>query len=47
MVGNGALKELTYRYEGLIKSYGVDEWGAKRLRFQGIHKRVGINTNLP
>jgi len=29
VVGNGTLKELTKRYEEIIKGYGVNEWGAK------------------
>ena len=29
IVGNETLRELTRRFEGLIKSYGVDQWGAK------------------
>jgi len=29
IVGNGTLRELTEKYEKLIKGYGVDEWGAK------------------
>ena len=29
VVGNGTLKELTRRYEQIIRGYGVNKWGAK------------------
>ena len=35
VVGNGALKELTRRYEQIIGSYGVDKWGAEDQDFNG------------
>jgi len=35
VVGNGALKELTKRYEHIIGSYGVDNWGAEDQGFDG------------
>jgi hypothetical protein len=34
-VGNGTLKELTKTYEHIIRSYGVDNWGAEDQDFDG------------
>jgi len=47
MVGNGTLKELTKRYEGLIKGYGVDEWGAKGFDSKEFAKGLASIQNLP
>lgn len=35
VVGNGSLKELTKRYEHIIGGYGIDEWGAADVGFDG------------
>jgi hypothetical protein len=35
VVGNGALKALTGKYEHIIESYGVDKWGAEDQEFNG------------
>jgi len=35
VVGNGTLKELTKRYEYIVRSYGVDKWGAEDQGFDG------------
>jgi hypothetical protein len=35
VVGNGALKELTRRYEHIISGYGIDKWGAEDQGFDG------------
>jgi hypothetical protein len=34
IVGNGALKELTKRYEELVRAYGLDQWGPESLDFE-------------
>jgi len=47
IVGNGTLKELTRRYEGLIKGYGVDEWGAKDFDSREFMKGLTSIQNLP
>ena len=47
MVGNGTLKELTKRCEGLIKGYGVDEWGAKDFNSKEFMKGLASIQNLP
>jgi hypothetical protein len=45
IVGNGALRELTRRYEALIKGYGVDKWGAKDFDAQKFLKGLkGIQS---
>jgi hypothetical protein len=35
IVGNGALKETTKKYEHIIDGYGIDEWGAAEQSFNG------------
>ncbi len=47
IVGNGALRELTKRYEGLIKGYGVDEWGAKDFNSKEFMKGLASIQTLP
>lgn len=47
IVGNGTLKELTKRYEGLIKGYGVGEWGAKDFNSKEFMKGLTSIQNLP
>jgi len=47
MVGNGALKELTKRYEHIIRGYGVDEWGAKDFDGKELMKGLASIGNLP
>jgi len=46
-VGNGTLKELTKSYEGLIKGYGVDEWGARDFDSKEFMKGLASIQNLP
>jgi len=46
IVGNGTLKELTKRCEGLIKGYGVDEWGAKDFDSKEFMKGLASIQNL-
>jgi len=47
IVGNGTLKELTKRYEQLIKGYGVSEWGAKDFDSKEFMKGLTSIQNLP
>jgi len=47
MVGNGILKELTKRYEELIKGYGVDKWGAKDFDSKEFMRGLTSIQNLP
>jgi len=47
IVGNGTLKELTKRYEQLIKGYGVNEWGAKDFDSKEFMKGLASTQNLP
>ena len=47
IVGNGTLKDLTKRYEGLIKGYGVDEWGAKDFDSKEFMKGLASIQKLP
>lgn len=47
VVGNGALKELTKRYEHIIGGYGVDEWGAKDFDGKEFMKGLASIQTLP
>jgi len=47
IVGNGALKELTKRYERLIKGYGVDKWSAKDFDSKEFMKGLASIQTLP
>jgi len=47
IVGNGTLRELTRRYEGLIKGYGINEWGAKDFDSEEFMKGLLSIQNLP
>jgi len=46
-VGNGTLKELTKRYEHLIRGYGVNEWGAKDFDSKEFMKGLASIQTLP
>jgi hypothetical protein len=35
VVGNGTLKDLTKRYDHVIRSHGVEKWGAEQQGFNG------------
>jgi len=49
IVGNGALKELTRKYEQLIGGYGVDKWGAEDQGFDGQEFMEALQStqNIP
>lgn len=47
IVGNGTLKEVTRKYEGLIKGYAVNEWGAKDFDSKEFMKGLASVQNLP
>ncbi len=46
-MGNGTLKELTKRYEELIKGYGVNEWGAEDFDGKEFMKGLASIQTLP
>ncbi len=47
IVGNGALKELTRRYEHIIIGYGVDKWGAKDFDEKEFLKGLASIQSIP
>jgi hypothetical protein len=47
VVGNGALRELTKRYEQVIKAYGLEEWGPKEFDFREFRKGLTSIQNMP
>ena len=49
VVGNGALKEVTRKYEHIIDGYGIDEWGAQEQGFNGqeLMKALKGIQNIP
>ena len=47
VAGNGVLKELTRRYEQIIKMYGVDEWAPKDFDFGESTKGLASIQAMP
>jgi len=47
VVGNGSLRELSKRYEEIIKGYGVKEWGPKDFDFQEFMKGLASIRAIP
>lgn len=47
IVGNGALQELTRRYEELITVYGLEEWGPKDFDYKELLKGLQSIQNTP
>ena len=47
VVGNGVLQELTQRYEDLVKSYGLKEWGPKDFDFRQFMKGLASIQAMP
>lgn len=47
IVGNGVLRELTRRYEGLIQRYGLKEWGPKEFDFGQFAKGLTSIQTMP
>jgi len=47
VVGNGALRELTKRYEEVIKNYGLQEWAPKDLDFKEFKKGLTSIQAMP
>ncbi len=47
VVGNGALRELTKRYEGIIKNYGLESWAPKDFDFKEFLKGLASIQAVP
>ena len=47
VVGNGALKELTKRYEEIVKKYGLEEWAPKEFDFEEFMKGLASLQAMP
>ncbi len=47
VVGNGVLRELTRRYEKLIKDYGLREWAPKEIDFKEFMKGLTSIQAMP
>ena len=47
VVGNGTLKELTIRYEEIIKAYGLERWGPKDFDFKEFAKGLTSIQDMP
>jgi hypothetical protein len=47
VVGNGTLRELTERYAGLIKSYGLPEWGPEDVAWQELQSGLASIESMP
>jgi hypothetical protein len=47
VAGNGALRELTRRYDDIIKAYGLQEWGPKEFNFKEFKKGLRSIREMP
>lgn len=47
VVGNGALRELTKRYEEIIKNYGLEQWAPKDFDFKEFTKGLASIQTVP
>lgn len=47
VVGNGTLRELTKRYEEIIKGYGLEEWAPKDFDFKEFSKGLASIRDMP
>jgi len=47
VVGNGALRELTKRYEEIIKNYGLKDWASKDFDFKEFMKGLASIQAMP
>ena len=47
VVGNGTLRELTRRYEEIIKAYGLEGWGPKDFDFKELMKGLTSIQDMP
>jgi hypothetical protein len=47
VVGNGALRELTQKYEEVIQAYGLQEWGPKDFDFKEFTKGLSSIQSMP
>ncbi|MFX0163516.1 MAG: DUF3795 domain-containing protein [Candidatus Hodarchaeota archaeon] len=47
VVGNGTLRELTKRYEEIIKSYGLEHWAPKDFDFKEFMKGLASIEAIP
>jgi hypothetical protein len=47
VVGNGALREMTMRYEDVVKSYGLEGWAPNDFSFKEFVKGLSSIQNMP
>ena len=47
VVGNGTLKEITKRYEEIVKRYGLEEWAPKDFDFKEFMKGLASIQAIP
>jgi hypothetical protein len=47
VAGNGALRELTKRYEEIVKRYGLEEWAPKDFDFREFTKGLASIQAMP
>ncbi len=47
VAGNGTLRELTKRYEGVIGAYGLEEWASNDFDYQEFSKGLTSIQNIP
>jgi hypothetical protein len=47
VVGNGILRELTRRYEEVIKAYGVEKWGPQDFDYKEFFRGLASIQSMP
>ncbi|MFX0041331.1 MAG: DUF3795 domain-containing protein [Candidatus Hodarchaeota archaeon] len=47
VVGNGILRELTKRYEEIIKNYGLENWAPKGFNFNEFLEGIDLIRSIP
>jgi hypothetical protein len=47
VVGNGALRELTRRYEEIVEDYGLEEWAPEDLDYKEFSRGLSAIQSMP
>ncbi len=47
VAGNGALRELTRRYEAIVRGYGLEGWASKDFSFEEFMKGLASIQSMP
>jgi hypothetical protein len=47
VVGNGSLRELTKKYEQVVRNYGLEEWGPRDIDYKEFLKNLASLQDTP